>query len=333
MNTSAPAFNDNEYFLNGPPTDGISSVTFGPSSNNLLASSWDSCVYLYDAGANVRLASFPCKAAVLDCCFWDPQHGFCGGLDRSLKMFDFNNGSESVLGSHNGAIRCVEFSLHSGLVFTGGWDGQMLAWDPRSPSPCVQSLPQPGKVFTMALSDNRVVVGTSGRQVVTYDMRRLTAGPETQRESSLKYQTRVIRCFNDRTGYALGSIEGRVAVEFFDPSPEAQAKKYAFKCHRTADTIFPVNAMAFHPIFGTFATGGCDGIVNVWDGQNKKRLSQFPKYQTGISSLAFNHDGSLLAIAVSYTFEQGEIEHPEDTIVIRLVSDSDVRQKPVNVRK
>lgn len=26
--------------------------------------------------------------------------------------------------------------------------------------------------------------------------------------------------------------------------------------------------------YGTFATGGCDGFVNVWDGNNKKRLYQ-----------------------------------------------------------
>jgi len=26
--------------------------------------------------------------------------------------------------------------------------------------------------------------------------------------------------------------------------------------------------------YGTFATGGCDGYVNVWDGNNKKRLYQ-----------------------------------------------------------
>jgi len=52
-------------------------------------------------------------------------------------------------------------------------------------------------------------------------------------------------------GYASSSIEGRVAVEFFDPSPETQARKYAFKCHRKVidgvDTVYPVNALAFHP--------------------------------------------------------------------------------------
>jgi len=317
---------ENEYVLNGPPSDGISSVEFGPSSNVLLASSWDSNVYLYDAGANVRLANFPSKAAVLDCCFWDSTHGFCGGLDRNVKMFDFNNGTELVLGSHNNSVKCLEFSIHTGMLFSGGWDGMVFAWDPRAQQPQVQGLHQPGKVFTLSLSDNRLVVGTAGRHVCIYDIRNLGQGALEQRESSLKYQTRCIRCFTDRTGYALGSIEGRVAVEYFDDS--MAVNKYAFKCHRTKEAIFPVNCMSFHPMHGTFATGGCDGYVNIWDAKNKKRLSQFHQYPTSIASLAFNYDGSLLAIAASYTFEKGEIEHPDDQIIIRVINEADVRPKP-----
>ncbi len=55
---------------------------------------------------------------------------------------------------------------------------------------------------------------------------------QQKRESSLKYQTRYLECFPNRQGYVLCSIEGRVAVEYLDPSPETQKKKYAFKCHR-----------------------------------------------------------------------------------------------------
>ncbi len=89
----------------------------------------------------------------------------------------------------------------------------------------------------------------------------ITSGqPEQTRESSLKYQTRCIRCYPNGTGYALSSTEGRVAMEYFDNSEQVQTKKYAFKCHRRSeagrDVVFPVNAIAFHPIFGTFATGG-----------------------------------------------------------------------------
>ena len=48
-------------------------------------------------------------------------------------------------------------------------------------------------------------------------------------------------------GYVVSSIEGRVAVEYLDPNPEVQKKKYAFKCHRLKEDgiekIFPVNAI------------------------------------------------------------------------------------------
>lgn len=61
-------------------------------------------------------------------------------------------------------------------------------------------------------------------------------------------------------GFAVGSIEGRVAVEYFDPSPEAQVKKYAFKCHRKAvdgvDHVWAVNSLAFHPVYVHFLLAG-----------------------------------------------------------------------------
>jgi cell cycle arrest protein BUB3 len=86
---------------------------------------------------------------------------------------------------------------------------------------------------------------------------------QQKRESSLKFQTRCLSCFPNKQGYVLSSIEGRVAVEYLDPSPEVQKRKYAFKCHRNKDNgieqIFPVNAISFHKEYNTFATGGSDG--------------------------------------------------------------------------
>lgn len=48
--------------------------------------------------------------------------------------------------------------------------------------------------------------------------------------------------------------------------------------------VFPVNAVAYNPLFGTFATGGGDGVVNIWDGNNKKRLFQVCVYVCVCSS-------------------------------------------------
>jgi cell cycle arrest protein BUB3 len=44
-------------------------------------------------------------------------------------------------------------------------------------------------------------------------------------------------------------------------------------------------------------------------------------------ALAFHQDGTELAIASSYTFEEGEREHPKDEIYVRTMLDSECRPK------
>ncbi|GJT60086.1 mitotic checkpoint protein BUB3.1 [Tanacetum coccineum] len=169
---------------------------------------------------------------------------------------------------------------------------------------------QPERVYSISLVGNRVVVTTAGRHVNVYDLRNMSQ-PKQRRESSLKYQTRCVRCYPNGTGYALSSMEGRVVMEFFELTEAGQSKKYAFKCHRKyeagRDIVYPVNAIAFHLIYGTFTTCGCDSFVNLWDGNNKKRLYQYPKYPTSFAALSFSKDGRLLAVASNNTYEEGEI--------------------------
>jgi len=318
-----------EFELSSPPADGISNVTFCPDTPLLLVSSWDATVRLYDVINNVPRTHYRHKAAVLDCSFPDKNRAFSGGLDRVVKMVDLNTNVETLLGEHEAAIKCVEYSAPHDLLVTGSWDMTLRTWDPRQRI-CISTLLLPAKAYSMSLAGHRLVVGCGQRHVNVYDLRAM-GGPEQRRESSLKFQTRCIRSFVDNSGYALSSVEGRIAMEYFDLSKEAQDRKYAFKCHRTPnngiDTVYPVNAIAFHPNFGTFASGGCDAMVSIWDGQNKKRVCQFHRYPSGISSLAFDSTGELLAIASSYTYEEGEKDHPPDAIFIRHVAEVEVKPK------
>lgn len=88
--------------------------------------------------------------------------------------------------------------------------------------------------------------------------------------SPLKYQTRCVTAFPDRTGYLVGSIEGRVAVQHVDDAQSS--KNFTFKCHREGQDIYAVNACIFHPTQGTFVTTGADGCYNFWDKDSKQRL-------------------------------------------------------------
>ncbi|GAU29513.1 hypothetical protein TSUD_115350 [Trifolium subterraneum] len=294
--------------LANPPSDGISNIRFSNHSDNLLVSSWDKTVRLYDATANVLRGEFLHGGPVLDCCFHDDSSGFSASADNTVRRLVFATGKEDILGKHDAPVRCVEYSYAAGQLITGSWDKTIKCWDPRGASgqerTLVGTYPQPERIYSLSLVGHRLVVATAGRHVNVYDLRNMSC-PEQRRESSLKYQTRCVRCYPNGTGYALSSVEGRVAMEFFDLSEASQAKKY-----------------------GTFATGGCDGFVNVWDGNNKKRLYQYSKYPTSIAALSFSRDGRLLAVASSYTFEEGLKPHEQDAIYIRSVNEIEVKPKP-----
>ena len=53
---------------------------------------------------------------------------------------------------------------------------------------------------------------------------------------------------------------------------------------------------------------------------SRKRIYQYRKFPTSISALDFSPDGSQLAIAVSYTYEEGEREY--GTLVFTLLATS-----------
>lgn len=91
----------------------------------------------------------------------------------------------------------------SGQLITGSWDKTLKCWDPRGANGQERTLVgtylQPERVYSLSLVGNRLVVATAGRHVNVYDLRNMSQ-PEQRRESSLKYQTRCVRCYPNGTG-------------------------------------------------------------------------------------------------------------------------------------
>lgn len=361
--------------LPDPPTDGITNLCYfqrGGSSEYLASSSWDGCLYIHDTSlpnskllakqfmdAGPLLSLAPCQSGNIL---------FTGGLDGSVRSFDIESNKRTTIGYHSPNIKDSEnenpiscacsclsslsskssSSSTTQVLASSGWDSNFYLWDVRSANnnkPITQ-LKLPDKAYSMDVDPStgtRIAIATAGRKVCVIDVRMMTddekqkchASIVLERESSLKYQSRVCRFFPDGMGLAIGSIEGRVAVEFLNELGVKSngLKKYAFKCHRDKDIVYPVNAISFHPKFGTFVTGGCDGAAVAWDGLHKKKLTVFPKFPTSIAALAFNHDGTELAIASSYTFEDGERDGDrkvKDEIYVRVMDDSEVTPKTVS---
>ncbi|XRA99136.1 cell cycle arrest protein BUB3 [Pycnococcus provasolii] len=316
----------------------------------LLASNWDGHLRLYDASSSTLLTELACEAPALDCAFAAGGEKCIASLvDGRILFFDADHTGSVEIGRHEpsaptsaaSGVKCVEALDENALVATAGWDKTMRVWDARAASgKAAYTHNLPGKAFAMAHDGHRrLVVATSGRHVVAFDTRMgvqsISNGAEEERESALPYQTRSIALMPDGAGFALGSVEGRASVEYFG---DDATKRFAFKCHRREEVAYPVNAVSFVPREDgslVFATGGADGTVATWDGNARKRLWQSSAYPCGLSSLALSHDGSLLAVAASYTWERGSEgdavigggDSSSDTIFVRAMAAKEVTPK------
>lgn len=112
------------------------------------------------------------------------------------------------------------------------------------------------------------------------------------------------------TGFALGSVEGRVAIQYVNPTNPKD--NFTFKCHRSNGVtagnfqdIFPVNDISFHPVHGTLATVGSDGRFSFWDKDARTKLKGSEAMDNTISRCAFSSRGELFAYAVSYDWSKG----------------------------
>ncbi|KAJ2489023.1 RNA export factor gle2, partial [Coemansia sp. RSA 2052] len=286
-------------------------------------------------GTSVGKAAFSHQAPAL-CCVWskDGTKVASGGADKAGRMFDISTGQTTQIAQHDAPIRCIKFVEAENtppIVATAGWDKMLKYWDLRQQAP-IASVTLPERAYAMDCNHPLLVVATAERKILIFDMNNPTTPFETT-ESPLKWQTRTVSCFAKKDGYSIGSIEGRVGIQYVDP--KLKEKCFSFKCHR--DTTLPMEAMVYsvnsithHPVYGTFATGSNDGTFMFWDKDARQKLKSHPNVGGPIVSTAFNGDGKLFAYAIGYDWAQGykgNLSTIKNTIMLHAVTDEDVKPK------
>jgi mRNA export factor len=98
------------------------------------------------------------------------------------------------------------------MLATGSWDKSVRYWDLRTPT-AVATLTCHDRVYSMDIKDQLLVIGTAEKQVHIVNLNNPTTIFDT-RPSPLKEQTRVVSCFIDASGFAVGSIEGRCGFQY-----------------------------------------------------------------------------------------------------------------------
>jgi len=266
------------------------------------------------------------------------------GADKNFRLLDLQAGGttpQSLL-AHDQPIKTCKFSTINGtpVLITGSWDRKVKMWDFRSQNPVV-TLDCQERVYTMDVKSKLLVIGTADRYINIVDLGGAPDKFYKTIQSPLKYQTRVVSCFKDANGFAVGSIEGRCAIQYVEEKDSSS--NFSFKCHReTSPTnkdisnVYSVNAISFHPEHGTFSTAGSDGTFHFWDGNAKHRLKGYPNTGAPITATAFNRQGSIFAYAVCYDWSQGYQKNNQQQqckVMLHSVIQEEVKPRPKTARR
>lgn len=323
--------------VTAPPDDTISAMKFSPSTslpkNFLLAGSWDCsvrCWEVADTGSTMPKAMKTMTGPVLDVGWHDDgTKAFIAGADKCARVWDLAADQVMQVAAHDNAVKTCHWvkAPNYCCLMTGSWDKTLKFWDLRQPNPILQ-FQLPERCYTADVEYPMAVVGTANRHVIIYSLE--NQPQEFKRhESPLKYQHRCVSIFNDMkkkspAGYALGSIEGRVAIQYLNPvNPK---DNFTFKCHRVNGTanfqdIYAVNDIAFHPIHGTLVTVGSDGTFSFWDKDARTKLKSSETLDQSITKCAFSAGGHIFAYAVGYDWSKGhEFYNPQKKSYILLRS-------------
>uniref|UniRef100_A0A915P737 mRNA export factor n=1 Tax=Meloidogyne floridensis TaxID=298350 RepID=A0A915P737_9BILA len=305
-------------------SDTVQALKFNPAAANtpifLAAGSWDNTCRIWEINENGQSEPKAMQDLVfITCC------------DKNVRLWDLQSNSVVIVGQHDDCVKSCHWVNASNYqcLMTGSWDRSLRFWDMRQ-LPTISSLATinlPERVWCSDMIYPLAVVGMANRHIKSYN---LEGQPQEIQdvESQLKYQNRSIAIFKNKLnnqpgGFALGSIEGRVAIQCLDAKDNKD--NFTFKCHRSSELIngfqeiYPVNVVAFHPIHQTLCTAGADGRYSFWDKDARTKLKGSDAMAMPITACHIHQGGNIMAYSIGYDWSKGsEYSYPTNVTKIYL---------------
>lgn len=224
--------------------------------------------------------------AKLLCCRVDPTGRFvvAGGLDYAVQRWEIASGTKTTLTGHDNWVRTLGFSPDGTVLYSGGYDGQLIAWGIQAESPAIvhRLKAHQGWLRGLAVSGDGLRVATCGND-------------------------RLVKIWNTADGQLIRELTGHPSipycVHFVPGSHELVSGDITGNIHHwhadNEQLLRKLDATEIHNLIGDLAPFG--GIISLAFSPDGKRLTA-----SGLHKTSNAPAGNRRAVALSFNWASGE---------------------------
>ncbi|RXG59716.1 POC1 centriolar protein-like A [Armadillidium vulgare] len=243
--------------------DSITALDFNPNGKQLVSSSLDNTIMVWNFKQQMRAYRFVGHAdQIYDVCF-SPTGNFMasGSRDKTVRLWVPSiRGESTEFRAHTNTVRSVHFSPDGQQIATGSDDKTIKIWTiHRQKFPLIHF-----KSFQLVKIDNVMEISTFRVRCVRYS-------PSGKM---------LISCADDRT-VKLHDINSSTTIHSF---------------HELRGSPLCVT---FHPSETSVAVGNSDRSVKIYDLRSRKLLQHYSSHSAGVNKLSFHPSGYILLTASS----------------------------------
>jgi len=239
----------------------------------------------FDPKAAKQISDWAHDAKLL-CCRVDPtgKYVVAGAIDYTIQRWEIATGNKTPLVGHENWVRMLGFSPDGSTLYSGAYDGRMIAWDITAQSPKPQRTIQThqGWLRGLAVSHDGQRIATCGNDMLV-KIWSTADGKLIQEMQGHPYLPYCVQFVPGSYDLVSGDIMGLV-IQW---SAEGGTKVREFDAREIANHV------------GDRAPFG--GIVNMTFSPDKKRLTV-----TGLHKCSNAPAGNRRAVAMSFDWASGE---------------------------
>ncbi len=278
----------------------IRSIAFSPDGNTIATASMDNSIMLWnvEAGNEIKILkghSFFVNTIAFSS---DGKTLVSGSSDKTIKLWNITSGIEiKTINANQSDLRSVMFSPDGKIIASGGLAGQVKLWDAKTGQE-LQNIKSNYSIYSLSFSpDGKTLAFVSADTVKMLDTINWQIN-KTLTGHAIKFDSIVLS--PDSKVLAAAGNDKTVKLLRLFPKLELKILKHSNL----------IDSIAFSPSGKILASGSIDSSVILWDVESGQEIRNIPRagrkfaetdWRSSlaqfafVSSLAFSHDGKLLA--------------------------------------